>query len=72
MLRGAFVFGLLCLCAMGYTEKAILEIVLPRKVIENGPDNGEYTSEKEELTGHFTPAGSVDSAEGPILQVYII
>ena len=45
-------------------DKATLEIVMHRSV-----QNGEYKIEVEKIEGYFTSAGSMDSAEGPILQV---
>ncbi|KAJ8312937.1 hypothetical protein KUTeg_010310 [Tegillarca granosa] len=44
-------------------EKAILEIVM-----HTSTENGEYDTKVEELVGHFTTAGPMESAEGNVLQ----
>ena len=66
MMREAMVISLLLLYAMA-KEKAILEVVMPTKTL----DNGEYKRREETLVGHFSLAGSAASAEGPIVQVSI-
>lgn len=64
MIGEVLIVSLLCLSVMGIKEKAILEIVL-----HQGTENGEYAIETERLSGFFTSAGSIVSAEGNILQV---
>ncbi|KAK3085018.1 hypothetical protein FSP39_022932 [Pinctada imbricata] len=65
MIRICVLLNIIFSVVLSKEGTAILEIVMHRST-----KNGEYALKAEEIEGHFSSAGSSDSAEGRILQIH--